>query len=220
MAAIAQVAFVASFLIAGAWQGPRYNALTQSISDMYAVTAPNGLFLMIVLTICGLATVLFAGLSVWPALRRARWPAAGGSVLLGLSIYGLGDLLTPFERVGCRLADSGCTQNIQAASPGGALDSALSFGGIILFVIAPFVIAEAFRRLPEWKAWAWPARVAGLACMAWLVIDIVASARFGGLVERLLAASGAAAIGAFAWRISTMPESERAAVDSGRSASS
>ena len=93
---VAQIAFVLSWLIAGLWQGARYSVLAHSISDMYAVTAPGGMFLVVVVTLCGLATILFAALSVWPTLRRAGWPAAVGSALLGLSIYGLGDLLTPF----------------------------------------------------------------------------------------------------------------------------
>lgn len=36
----AQVAFVAGFLIAASWQGPRYSPLAHSISDTYADTAP------------------------------------------------------------------------------------------------------------------------------------------------------------------------------------
>src|SRR5690348_4461494 len=104
VAAVAQVVFVASFLIAATWQGPRYDPMTQSISDMYAVTAPNAAFLVVAFTLCGLATVLFAALSVWPTLRNAGWPAAVGAALLGLSIAGLGDLLSPFEQLACRMA--------------------------------------------------------------------------------------------------------------------
>jgi hypothetical protein len=43
-----------------------------------------------------------------------------------LSIYGLGDLLSPLEREGCRLADRGCTAAAQFANSGGKLDAALS----------------------------------------------------------------------------------------------
>lgn len=213
LAVVAQVVFVASFLIAGTWQGQRYNALTQSMSDMYADTAPNGLFLVVAFTFCGLATVLFAGLSMWPALRRAGWPAAVGAALLGLSIAGLGDVLSPFERLACRIADPGCTYAAQAATPGGALDNNLSFIGIVLFAAAPFLVAEAMRRLPEWKAWAWPTRFAGFTFIGLFVIDTVVYAMNGpqGLFERLLATSAAASIGALAWRISTMRETERAA---------
>jgi hypothetical protein len=211
VAAVAQVVFVASFLIAATWQGPRYDPMTQSISDMYAVTAPNAAFLVVAFTLCGLATVLFAALSVWPTLRNAGWPSAVGAALLGLSIAGLGDLLSPFEQLACRMADPGCTATAQAANAGGALDNNLSFFGIVLFAIAPFFIAEAFRRLPEWKAWAWPARFAGFTFIALFVIDTVVYALNGpqGLFERLLATCAAVIIGVFAWEISTMREGVR-----------
>jgi hypothetical protein len=211
LAAVAQVVFVASFLIAATWQGPRYDPMTQSISDMYAVTAPNAAFLVVAFTLCGLATVLFAALSVWPTLRNAGWPSAVGAALLGLSIAGLGDLLSPFEQLACRMADPGCTATAQAANAGGALDNNLSFFGIVLFAIAPFFIAEAFRRLPEWKAWAWPARFAGFTFIALFVIDTVVYALNGpqGLFERLLATCAAVIIGVFAWAISTMRQGVR-----------
>lgn len=208
----AQIAFVLSWLIAGLWQGPRYSALSHSISDMYALTAPGGLFLVVVLTPCGLATVLFAGLSVWPTFRRAGWPAAVGSVLLGLSIYGLGDLLTPFERLACRTADSGCTPAAQLANTGGMLDEILSTIGILVFAAAAFFLAQAIRHTPRWQDWVWPARCVGLAFIAILIAALATSSLgFGGLMERLLAAFGAAAIGAFAWRISTRSETQRTA---------
>ena len=97
MALVAQVAFVASWLIAASWQGPRYSVLAHSISDMYAVSAPYAIFLVVVFTLCGAATILFAWLSLRSALRPAGWTATVGSVLLALSIYGLGDLLSPLE---------------------------------------------------------------------------------------------------------------------------
>ena len=208
LALVAQVIFVGSFLIAATWQGPGYDAMTQSMSDMYAVTAPNALFLVVAFTFCGLATVLFAGLSVWPTLRRAGWPAIAGAALLALSIAGLGNLLSPFEQLACRIADPGCTYASQASNSGGALDNNLSFLGIVLFAIAPFVVGEAFRRLPEWKAWAWPARFAGFIFIALFVIDTVVYAMNGpqGLFERLLASWIAITIGVFAGRIATMRE--------------
>jgi hypothetical protein len=83
----AQVVFVASWLIAAAWQGDHYSMLAHTISDLYAVTAPDGLFLVVVLTLCGLATMLFAVLSVWPVLRPGGATAIVGAILLALSIY-------------------------------------------------------------------------------------------------------------------------------------
>ena len=215
---VAQIAFVLSWLIAGLWQGARYSALSHSISDMYAVTAPAGMFLVVVITLCGLATVLFAALSVWPTLRRAGWPATVGSVLLGLSIYGLGDLLTPFERLACRIADSGCSPAAQLANTGGMLDALLSTVGILVFAAAAFFLAQALKRTPGWQDWAWPARLVGLAFILILVADLATSSLgFGGLMERVLAAFGAAAIGALAWRISTRSEPQRPAVPETRS---
>ena len=72
-ALVAQVAFVSSWLIAASWQGPRYSVLAHSISDMYAVGAPNGAFLVVVISLCGAATILFAWLSLRPSLRPAAY---------------------------------------------------------------------------------------------------------------------------------------------------
>jgi hypothetical protein len=205
----AQVAFVASWLIAAAWQGDRYSVLAHTISDMYAVTAAGGLFLVVVLTLCGLATVLFAVLSVRPVLRPGGRAATVGAVLLALSIYGVGDLLSPFEREACRLADPGCTASDQASNLGGLLDSVISTVGILLFLAAPFVLAAAMKRAPGWQRWAWPARWVGIGFAVLLILFVGAQAAdVGGLLERLLAASGSAAIAALALRIARPPIDE------------
>jgi Protein of unknown function (DUF998) len=202
---IAQVVFVLSWLIAGLWQGPNYNAASQTISDMYAETAPNALFLVVAFTLCGLATVLFAALSVWPALSRAGWLGIAGSILLGLSVAGLGTLLTPFERPACRIADAGCSEAAQLTNMGGKLDALLSTLGVLAFLAAVFVIAAAMTRTVEWRAWAWPTRWVGIAFILIFIADVAtAPLGFGGLVQRLFAAFGAAAVGIFAWRIANM----------------
>jgi hypothetical membrane protein len=202
VAAIAQVVFVVSWLIAQAWQGPRYSALSDTISDMYAVTAPGGLFLVVVLTLCGIATVLFALLSVWPTLRPAGWTAAVGSILLAVSIYGLGDALSPFERQGCRIADPGCTAADQINSLGGRLDSILSTIGIFCFVAAAFFLAAAMRRTPGWERAARATMWFGVGFLVLVVLlAAVESSGVGGLVERVVVAIGAAAIAALAVRV-------------------
>jgi hypothetical membrane protein len=202
VAAIAQVVFVVSWLIAQAWQGPQYSALSDTISDMYAVTAPGGLFLVVVLTLCGIATVLFALLSVWPTLRPAGWTAAVGSTLLAVSIYGLGDALSPFERQGCRIADPGCTAADQMNSLGGRLDSILSTIGIFCFVAAAFFLAAAMRRTPGWERAARPTMWFGVGFLVLVVLlAAVESSGMGGLAERVVVAIGAAAIAALAVRV-------------------
>jgi hypothetical membrane protein len=190
-----QVVFVVSWLVAASWQGPRYSVLKHSISEMYAVTAPHPTFLLIVLTLCGAATILFAVRSVWPALRPGGWTAAVGSVLLVLSAGGLGDLLTPFERVACRMADPGCTSAKMVANSGGKLDGNLTTIGVLLFVLAAFFLAHAMRRMPGWQAWAWPTRWTAILVVAFAVL-LAADSGLSGLFERLASATAAAAIAA------------------------
>ena len=150
----------------------------------------------------GLATVLFALLSVRPVLRAGGRTATIGSVLLALSIYGVGDLLSPVEREACRLADPGCTGSDQLANLGGRLDSAISTAGILLFVAAAFVLAAAMKRAPGWQQWAGYARWTGIGFAVLLVVFVLGQAAgLGGLFERLFAAAGSAAIAALALRI-------------------
>ena len=195
---IAQIAFVLSWLVAALWQGPRYSVLAHSISDMYAVTAPHGVVLVVIFTITGAITVLFA-VVVGRVLRHAGWTARVGAILLGLSIFALGDLLTPFERLACRLADPGCTSTSQLANAGGQLDSALSTAGVAIFVAALIFLSVAMQKSTGWERWVWPTRAVAIAEFALFLADgVLASSGLAGLFERLLAALGAFAIAAFA----------------------
>jgi hypothetical protein len=116
-----------------------------------------------------------------------------GSVLLALSTAGLGDLLTPFERVACRMADPGCTTTKMVANAGGKLDGNLTTVGILAFVLAIFFLAAAMRRVPAWQAWARPARWIAVLVLVLLIADI-ADSGLSGLFERLVSAIGAAAL--------------------------
>ena len=193
---VAQVVFVLSWLVAGLWQGEGYHAREHTISDMYAETAPHGWVLVVVLTLCGLGTVLFALLGLRPALRDAGWTAGVGSALLACSILGIGDLLSPFEREACRLADPGCSAADQL-NGGGRLDAALSTVGIVLLVAAAFFLAAAMRRLGGWRPLARRTRL-------WAVVLIVLLLATGllpgaeGLAKRLFAAAAAAGVAALA----------------------
>jgi hypothetical protein len=196
---VAQAAFVVSVLAAALWQGPRYSVLAHSISDMYAVTAPGGLVLVDILTACGIVTIGFALRCVRPALRPGGRRATAGSVLLALSIVGLGDLLSPGERLACRMADPGCTAAREVSNAGGKLDGDVSTVGVFLLVIAGFLLASAMRRTPGWQAWAWPARCWAVLILVFAAADVLSgSAGLGGLFERLLAFTGAAGVAALA----------------------
>jgi uncharacterized membrane protein len=198
----AQVVFVAGWLVAQVWQGDRYRPLEHTISDMYAVGAPGGWFLVALLTLTGAATIGFAWAAVRPALRPAgRW-ATWTWLLLALSIFGLGDLLSPFEREGCRLADPGCDAAAQVANLGGTLDGVLSSITLVLFTAGIFVAASALRRTPGWQRWSRPARLAGVVMIVLLFLTVLVPATTG-LFERLVAGFGAALVAALAWGVLT-----------------
>ncbi|HET8931570.1 MAG TPA: DUF998 domain-containing protein [Acidimicrobiales bacterium] len=196
---VAQAVFVASLLLAASWQGPRYNSVAHTISDMSAVTAPHGALLVMVLTLCGAATIGFALQALWWALRNGGWRAATGSVLLALSIVGLGDLLSPFERLACRMADPGCTATQQLSNTGGKLDNAISSLGLLLLVIAAFFLAGAMRRTHGWEGWASPTRWTAVVITSLGVASVLTQdAGYTGLFERLVAVTGAAALAVLA----------------------
>lgn len=197
-AIVAQVVFVLSWLIAASWQGPAYSVLAHSISDMYAVTTPRGEVLVVIFTITGAITIVFAAV-VWRALQQGGWTALLGAILLGFSIFGLGDLLSAFERLACRLADPGCTPASQLANAGGQLDTALSTAGVGLFIAALIFLSVAMQKTPGWRRWVWPTRGLAIAEFFLFLSDgALASAGLAGLVERLVAAVGALAIAGLA----------------------
>jgi hypothetical protein len=194
----AQPVFVVSWLAAAFWQGSRYSVVKQSISDMYALTAPHGAFLVILYTICGAATIGFALFSVRPTLRPGGRAATVGSALLALSVAGLGDLLSPFERLACRAADPGCTTARAVSNSGGKLDGNLTAIGVLLLVVAAFFLAHAMQRLPGWRAWAWPTRWTAVLIVGLTIAEALTKANSGfyGLIERLIAVTAAAALAA------------------------
>ncbi|HEV7649046.1 MAG TPA: DUF998 domain-containing protein [Actinophytocola sp.] len=192
---VANFVFVGAWLLAATWQGTGYSVAEHTISDMYADGAPGAWFLVLTFTLCGAAVLLFAFRSLWPALRAAGWPARVGVLLLGLSIFGLGDLLSVFEQQGCRLADAGCTPDAQTATFGGAADATLSTFGAFALPVCGLVLAAAMKRLPEWQRWSRPTCYGAIAILALLLLDgILGGAGLGGLGERLFALGGAAGI--------------------------
>jgi hypothetical protein len=216
----AQVAFTASWLLAAAWQGPGYSVLAHTISDMYAMTAPGAAFLIVIFTACGAATIWFALRSLGPGLRAALGPVPGtagrlataGSWLLALSIFGLGDLLTITERLGCRLADPGCTAAKQVSNVGGTMDSLLSTAGLFLFIVGGFLLAAAMKRAPGWESLVRPTRW----CMAAMIVVFLGDglgqhAGLSGLFERLAALVGAAWIAFLAVGVSRRSRARQAA---------
>jgi hypothetical protein len=187
--------FVASWLVAPSWQGPRYNVRAHSISDMYAAGAPGAWVLIAVFAVCGATLIGFAAWSVWPMLRPAGWPAAVGAVLLALSNYGLGDLTAAFGRLPCSQAAPGCDAEAQLAQPDGVVHSVTSAAGLLLVVVAPLFLAIAMRQAPGWERWAPGAYgFAGVFFALCVCSGLAGPIGWGGAAERVLAATGAAGI--------------------------
>lgn len=192
---IANIVFTVAWIAAATWQGPHYSTVAHTISDMYADGAPGAWVLIVLFTLCGAIGIGFALRAVWPALREAGVPARVGAILLALSIFGLGDLLSPFEREGCRLADPGCTAAHQLGTSGGTMDAILSNIGVLAFVISGFFLAAAMKRRPDWRSWANPTRIVMLALIVITVLDAVfGGAGLSGFFERLVALVGAGGI--------------------------
>jgi hypothetical protein len=199
LAIAANIVFTVAWLLAATWQGPNYSSFAHTISDMYADGAPGAWVLITLFTLCGATVILFAWRSLWPALREAGRPARIGTILLALSIFGLGDLLSLFEQEGCRLADAGCTGARQTGTFGGAMDATLSTIGVAALAVGGFFLAAAMKRIPAWQSWARPTLVATVVYIVVFALDgILGGSGAGGLLERLIALAGAAAITALA----------------------
>lgn len=200
---VAHLVFIAGLFVPAAWQGSHYSITSHSISDMYAVGAPGGTLLAVVIMLCGVTALLFTFLSLWPSLRPAGWPAVVGSILLALSVFGLGNLLSLFEREGCRLADPGCSASDQMANAGGQLDGTLTSIGVLLLVVAYFFLAVAMKRVAAWRSLAWPTRWVAIAVVVFTLGNIIWSPGTApyGLAERLLAATMAVGAIMFATRV-------------------
>jgi len=99
---IAQAAFIAGWLIAETWQGPRYDPVTDTISDLQAATAPHAWFPIACFAAGGLGTFGFAVFGLRPALAAAGKAAACAPWILACSALALGN---SFPLIPCRLAD-------------------------------------------------------------------------------------------------------------------
>jgi hypothetical protein len=203
---LAQVAFVLGWLLAAAWQPPGYSVLRHTISDMYAVTAPHAWFLVVLLTLCGAATIGLAWFAVRPTLAPGGRRAGVGALLLGVSILGLGDLLSPFEQEACQQADPTCSPADQVANLGGTLDGILSTVGLVALVAAGFVLASAMRRTPGWERAAAPTRlVSAVLVVLLLATGFLGVLGVGGLLERLLALVAALGVALLAGAVLQRP---------------
>jgi hypothetical membrane protein len=182
---IAQVAFMAGWLIAETWQGPRYNPIRYTISDLQAATAPHVWFPITCFAIGGVGTFAFAVFGLRPALARAGKVAACAPWMLAFSALALGN---SFPLIPFRLIDPGATAARQLHSAGGLTDAIASSLAFVVLVLTPFPLWRRLASLAEWRRLRpvmMAARILGPLCfVAMAISSSVVSVQ--GLAERIL----------------------------------
>jgi hypothetical protein len=154
--------------IGGALAQPdAYSSADDDLSDLGALTANKAwIYNQIGDNLTGILITLF-GLGLWRALGPDVLGRIGaGSVML----TGLGVLLDGVFRLDCRGIDRGCT-NDSWHSSAHKMNNRFTVAATIA---APFILAFAFRRIPEWRG-AW------LPSLAAVPASIACGVLFSGL---------------------------------------
>jgi hypothetical protein len=192
----AQFAFMAGWLIAEAWQGPRYSAIADTISDMQAATAPHVWFIVTCFAIGSVGTFCFAIFGLRPALAAGR--AAPQAVwMLALAGLAIGN---SFPLIPCELPAPGCTAHHQLYSPGGITDAVVATAAFLVLAFTPAQLRKRLGELPEWQRLVPVMTVARVACpLAYTVLSVAwLTGMAEGLAERILAMCCAAWIASLA----------------------
>jgi hypothetical membrane protein len=185
--AIAQVAFVAGWLIADTWQRPGYSSIKNSISDLQAATAPHAWFPIACFAVGGLGTFGFAVFGLRPALARAGKIAAYAPWMLAVAGLAIGN---SFPLIPCQRIAAGCTAHVQLHSPGGMTDAIVATIAFLVLVATPFPLWRRLKALPEWRRLEpvmMAARVIGPICF--ILLAVFSNSGPAGLAERILAAT-------------------------------
>jgi hypothetical protein len=125
-------------------QPDAYSSADDASSDLGALTANKAwIFNQIGANLTGILIILF-GLGLWRALSPDVLGRIGaGALILG----GLTFFLVGFFRLDCRGIDTGCT-NDSWHSSAHKWDNRVT---VAVTFAAPFILAFAFRRLPQWR---------------------------------------------------------------------
>ncbi|MGO8887279.1 MAG: DUF998 domain-containing protein [Streptosporangiaceae bacterium] len=185
---IAQAAFMAGWLVAETWQGPRYGPVTNTISDMQAATAPQAWFPISCFAVGGLGTFCFAVFGLRPALAGAGKVAAHAPWMLACSALALGN---SFPLIPCRLADPGCTVHHQLYSPGGLTDAIVASLAFLVLAFTPSPLWQRLKVVPQWRRLKPVMLAARVICPLCFILLSVSSltGTAEGLMERILTAS-------------------------------
>ncbi len=194
-----QVVFTAGWVIAALWQGPKYSAIKDTISDLQASTAPHVWFPIASFALAGIATFAFSVFGLRPSLAGAGKRASYAPWMLACSALALGN---SFPLIPCRLSDPGCTASFQLNSPGGMTDAIVSGLAFFVLVVTPFPMWRRLASLPGWQRLRPLLLAAAVIGPIWYVLLAVSSGEASmpalGLIERALATTCAVWISALA----------------------
>ncbi len=172
-------------------QPDAYSSADDATSDLGAQTANMAwIFNQIGANLTGILMILF-GLGLWRALSPDVLGriGAGALILAGLSFF-----LTGFFRLDCRGIDSGCTNDPWHSSAHKMNNRFL----VAVTFAAPFILAFAFRRLPQWRA-LW------LPTLLFVPVSVAVGVLFSGIGDGASQRAGNITvflwIGLLAWRL-------------------
>jgi uncharacterized protein DUF998 len=141
---LAPLTSTVGWAVGGLAQRDEYSSLDDDISDLGALTASSPwIYNQISANLTGLLVVSFA-LGLWRALSPDALGRVGAALLI---VVGLGVFLDGLFRLDCQGIDVGCENDSWHASAH-KMEGRVTTGAT---VAAPFVLAFAFRRLPEWR---------------------------------------------------------------------
>ncbi len=163
-----------AWVVGGLAQPDAYSSADDDISDLGALTASSAwIYNQIGANLTGLLIVTFA-LGLWQALSPDLLGRVGAGALV---VLGVGVFLDGIFRLDCRGIDTGC-QNESWHADAHKMEGRVTTAATL---VAPIVLAFAFRRLPAWRD-TWLPTLAALP--AAIVIGILFSALGDGAATR------------------------------------
>ena len=155
-------------------QPDAYSSADDDLSDLGALTANKAwIYNQIGDNLTGILIILF-GLGLWRALSPDLLGRIGAGAV---TLTGLGVFLDGLFRLDCRGIDSGCT-NDSWHSAAHKMNNRFT---VVATLAGPFILAFAFRRIPEWRG-AWLPSLA--AVPASIVCGVLFSALGDGAAVR------------------------------------
>jgi hypothetical protein len=143
----AQLAFTVGWVVTEIWQGPTYNAINDTISDMQAANAPHVWFPIICFALGSLGTFSFVVFGLRPALSGAGKVAVFAPWMLAIAALAIGN---SFPLIPCQIAYPSCSASHQLNSPGGITDAVVATIAFLVLAFTPIPLWRRMKVLPEW----------------------------------------------------------------------